>query len=314
MFEALRAGDEEAITNYLETSPDPSNVLLLAVQCAELSTIQFILSSTSRDSSTTDKTYLDINQRDPTTGNTPLHFAAHLGRTPIIHLLLTEPSINDAIPNLQGAQPVDLARTPEIATALQVSRDEYLESRLADLHKLIVTHQYGDLERFLEVPRTRALLDLNAHDGGVQGSTLLHEAARNRDIKLIQILLLHGADPFRRDKKGKLPQDITKDEKTRAVLKRSPAAVAAQNSIQEKAVLGSGAGLPGAEETSRDGTHREGREMKGYLKKWTNYTGGYKLRWFVLENGVMSYYKHQGKATYLLLIRSRSLCANKLLN
>jgi hypothetical protein len=35
--------------------------------------------------------------------------------------------------------------------------------------------------------------------------------------------------------------------------------------------------------------------MKGYLKKWTNYTSGYKLRWFVLEDGVLSYYKHQGK-------------------
>jgi hypothetical protein len=33
--------------------------------------------------------------------------------------------------------------------------------------------------------------------------------------------------------------------------------------------------------------------MKGYLKKWTNYTSGYKLRWFVLEDGVLSYYKHQ---------------------
>lgn len=35
--------------------------------------------------------------------------------------------------------------------------------------------------------------------------------------------------------------------------------------------------------------------MKGYLKKWVNYTTGYKLRWFVLEDGVLSYYKHQGE-------------------
>jgi hypothetical protein len=39
---------------------------------------------------------------------------------------------------------------------------------------------------------------------------------------------------------------------------------------------------------------KDAREMKGYLKKWTNYTSGYKLRWFVLEDGVLSYYKHQG--------------------
>lgn len=36
--------------------------------------------------------------------------------------------------------------------------------------------------------------------------------------------------------------------------------------------------------------------MKGYLKKWTNYTSGYKPRWFVLEDGVLSYYKHQDDA------------------
>ncbi|EPS41310.1 hypothetical protein H072_4833 [Dactylellina haptotyla CBS 200.50] len=300
LFEALRNGDTAAISKAIRDASEPdssldmSSILLLAVQCAEVQVVEFILASTSREQEPSDgKPYLDINHRDANTGNTALHFAAHLGRQPLVTLLLSEPAINDATPNHQGAQAIDLSRTPEIAQELQVSRDAYLDRRLAELHKLILTHNYPELEVFLEVPRTRALLDLNAHDGGVPGSTLLHEAAKVRDIRLIQILLLHGADPFRRDKKGKLPQDVTKDEKTRAVLKRSPAAVAAQNSIQEKAVLGSGAGIPGAEETSRDGTHREGREMKGHLKKWTNYTGGYKLRWFVLENGVLSYYKHQ---------------------
>ncbi|KAK6506124.1 hypothetical protein TWF506_011047 [Arthrobotrys conoides] len=299
LFEALRNGDTSAISKAIRDASEPgstiemASILLLAVQCAEVQVVEFVLSSTSRDPSDPLKPYLDINYRDLNTGNTALHFAANLGRQPLVSLLLSEPNINDVIPNLQGSQAIDLSRTPEIAQELQLSRDVYLDNRLVDLHKLVVTHAYPDLEAFLEVPRTRALLDLNAHDGGVPGSTLLHEAAKNKDIRLIQILLLHGADPFRRDKKGKLPQDVTKDEKTRAVLKRSPAAIAAKNSIQEKAVLGSGAGIPGAEDTSRDGTHREGREMKGHLKKWTNYTGGYKLRWFVLENGVLSYYKHQ---------------------
>jgi len=139
------------------------------------------------------------------------------------------------------------------------------------------------------------LLDLNVQDGGFPGSTLLHEAARRKDTRLIQILLLHGADPFRRDRKGKLPQDVTKDEKTKAVLKKSPAAMAAQQSIQEKAVLGPAPVSKASMRATRTGRpSKEGREMKGYLKKWTNYTGGYKLRWFVLENGVLSYYKHQG--------------------
>lgn len=31
--------------------------------------------------------------------------------------------------------------------------------------------------------------------------------------------------------------------------------------------------------------------MEGKLSKWTNYASGYKQRWFILENGMLSYYK-----------------------
>jgi len=33
--------------------------------------------------------------------------------------------------------------------------------------------------------------------------------------------------------------------------------------------------------------------FRGYLGKWTNFAGGYKTRWFVLENGILSYYHTQ---------------------
>ena len=33
-------------------------------------------------------------------------------------------------------------------------------------------------------------------------------------------------------------------------------------------------------------------EMKGWLQKWTNYIKGYQKRWFVLSNGVLSYYRY----------------------
>ncbi|KMU79194.1 sterol binding ankyrin repeat containing protein [Coccidioides immitis RMSCC 3703] len=120
----------------------------------------------------------------------------------------------------------------------------------------------------------------------------INDATRKKDSRLIQILLMNGADPFRRDRKGKLPQDVTKDDRTKAIVKRSPAAVIAQQGIQERSILGSSSGHGG--DVSIGG--KDAREMKGYLKKWTNYTGGYKLRWFVLEDGVMSYYKHQDDA------------------
>lgn len=33
-------------------------------------------------------------------------------------------------------------------------------------------------------------------------------------------------------------------------------------------------------------------EMSGFLLKWTNYLKGYQRRWFVLSNGVLSYYRY----------------------
>lgn len=42
-------------------------------------------------------------------------------------------------------------------------------------------------------------------------------------------------------------------------------------------------------------------EMKGWLFKWTNYLKGYQRRWFVLSNGVLSYYR------YIVFVNGRLL-------
>lgn len=34
------------------------------------------------------------------------------------------------------------------------------------------------------------------------------------------------------------------------------------------------------------------QDMKGWLFKWTNYLKGYQRRWFVLSNGLLSYYRY----------------------
>lgn len=322
LYEALRRGDAAAISRAIREPPSGdsggrssiasaadafssgarSSVLHLAVQCAELPVIEYILSTTTASQNTeSNLPYLDINQRDPTTGNTPLHLAAHLGRAEVVSLLLKQPEINDGIHNYNNRTPLEVSRTPQIFQMLQLARSIYLEEKTEILYRLVIAQSYSEIETLLEIPRVKGLLDLNTLEPPTNGgSTLLHDAARKRDLKLIEILLLHGADPFRRDKKGKLPQDVTKDEKTKNVLKKSPAAKAAARGIEERAVLGSAAeAISGAPSMSADGIvtnigGKEGRETKGYLKKWTNYTSGYKLRWFVLEDGVLSYYKHQG--------------------
>ncbi|KAI1417336.1 oxysterol binding protein [Hypoxylon sp. FL1857] len=313
IVEALRAGNTAAISKAIrETSEhgprastssmngahaaplEDTTVLHLAIQCAEYDVVEYVLSDGAG--------YIDINARDKD-GNTPLHIAASQGRGPVVRLLLEQKDINDAVANNQGKLPLDVARNPDIFQQLQLARTLFVQDKVKQVQDLVRTGAYDTLGHVLEEPRVKTILDINSIElpcdpVTVQnGGTLLHEAARKRDTKLIQALLLHGADPFQRDRKGKLPQQVTNDDITKAMLKRSPAAVAAQRGIQEKAVLGhatSQAG-PGSAITGDPLAGRE-PQMKGYLKKWTNYRKGYQLRWFVLENGVLSYYKHQDDA------------------
>lgn len=311
LFEILRSGDSAAIARAVQetselhtieegspTSPTSSGglegttILHLAIQCADPSVVEEILAVARNTPGAT----VDINARDRD-GNTPIHIASMLGRPSTVRLLLAQPGINDSLVNYHGRSPLDLARTPEIFQQLQLSRSLFVDAKTKEIQALVVRKSYNELERLLEDSKIEMVIDVNSGELAVDpstvqsGGTLLHEAARNKDIKLIQILLLHGADPFRRDRRGKLPQDITKDDRTRNILKKSPAAAAAQRVIQEKAVLGNTT----APTIDNQPGGKDGREMKGYLKKWTNYTTGYKLRWFVLEDGVLSYYKHQGK-------------------
>ncbi|KAI0878047.1 Oxysterol-binding protein-domain-containing protein [Hypoxylon argillaceum] len=313
IVEALRSGNTAAISKAIrETSengprastssfsaaagPTPledTTVLHLSIQCAELDVVEYVLSNGAG--------YIDVNARDKD-GNTPLHVAAAQGRGPIVRLLLEQKDINDAISNNQGKLPLDVARSPEIFQQLQLARTLFVQDKVQEVQDLVRKGAYETLGQVLEEPRVKIILDINSVELPCDpitvqsGGTLLHEAARKRDTKLIQALLLHGADPFQRDRKGKLPQHVTNDDVTRAMLKKSPAAVAAQRGIQEKAVLGHATSQAGPIATTGDPLSGREPQMKGYLKKWTNYRKGYQLRWFVLENGVLSYYKHQDDA------------------
>lgn len=295
VFEALRNGDTAAISRAAkddgEGKLEGTTILHLAIQCAEQPVIEYVLAQPGTD----------VNARDRD-GNTPLHVAATLGRAPIVKLLVELKDINDSIANYQGKTALDLARNPEIFQQLQFARSVFVDLNVRKIHELVGAGNYDGLEQLLNDTHVRSVLDVNGPELAADpattehGGTLLHEAARKKDLKLAQLLLLNGADPFRRDRKGKLPQDVTKDDKTRAILKKSPAAQAAQRSIQEKTILGESAQTGGPVSAEAGPGGKESREIKGYLRKWTNYTSGYKLRYFVLEDGVLSYYKHQDDA------------------
>ena len=283
-FELLRSGGPDKVKQALQENDSlkGTTVLHLAVQCASPAVIDQVLRSA-----------IDVDAQDKD-GNGALHLAAILGRAELVQLLLDHKADTSML-NYQGQTALDVARTPEIFQLLQLDRAMVTEKQIAKIHSLIRQGDYDGFEALLENSQITKIIDVNAMELASElstvesGGTLLHEAARKKDVKLVQLLLLNGADPFRRDKKGRLPKDVTKDDRTRAILKKSPATTAAQRGVQEKSILGTN---PASEKPMG----RDSREIKGYLKKWTNYTTGYKLRWFVLEDGVLSYYKHQDDA------------------
>lgn len=265
---ALCAGDQDKISNLIKNDEAVVNSLQLlhiAVRISPVNTINWILRNYD----------FDINATDGD-GNTPLHLAALYGRQDVALALLSIPQINDAIENRDGKQPVEVCKYPETAEVMQVARAQYVERTAGQLRKYLLEEDVKALEDLLSHPRAAALLDINGQDPD-SGSTVLHEFCKKRNKKMVEFILAHGGDPFRRDCKGVLPIDVTKDEGIRRLLRT---ARKEQNVIQARA-------------SNRTPQMGNPPTMKGYLKKWTNITGGYKLRWFVLENGVLSYYKKQ---------------------
>ncbi|PWN37056.1 uncharacterized protein FA14DRAFT_117850 [Meira miltonrushii] len=270
LLEALRNGDEKSLKTYFSSShPTSGHVkelnspLHLAVRCAEFNTIKFVLQQKPED----------LNAVEEQNGNTALHLAASTGRLDVIDLFLSRPQINDTIRNRDGQDPMEAAQTIEAAKLFQISRAE-LNFKYQDVYERWENQAHGsdeELKKFLQLPRI-GVVDLNTKSR-VSGSTLLHDAVRRKDTQLIELAVRKGADVFVRNKRGKRVLETTKDEKIKALL---------QQLSNADAAMAANANQPGLPPTFR-----------GYLGKWTNYARGYKNRWFVLENGILSYYHTQ---------------------
>ena len=243
---------------------------------------------------------LDLSAKNRV-GNTALHLAALQGRDDVVDLLLQQPDIDDSIVNHEGkqvpSQPTnesglthfqafEIAKTPELGLNMQgksrsgpqltpfreVNREKFAVETTSTLKEAIAHKDYTTIESILQGSRAKALIHMNRLDPET-GSTILHDAARRNDKRLVEILLANGADPIRRDRKGKLPFEITKDHKIRQMLRTTN---------------------PPSKSTSTDRPPNEKPYQKGYLKKWTNYARGSKLRWFILDGTTLSYYKSPG--------------------
>jgi len=270
LLDALHRDDRAAIAALVQqmdtSSPKPSleSPLHMAVRCAQPATIEYVLFELQ----------VDPNLPETDTGNTPLHLAVSTNRAEVAQLLLSHPAINDTIANKEGKTPDQFVTSYEMMQILQKSHNElrtliqkYLDDFEAQRSRGIsASDEETKLVEVISRPRVTAV-DL-AITSSTTGKDVLHTAVKYRSVNLIKAAMAHGADPYVKDMSGQSANDMTSDEQIRALL-RQLAHAGAENSL----------------------ALQQAPIYHGFMDKWTNYVHGYKVRWFVLENGVLSYYR-----------------------
>ncbi|CAI4037876.1 hypothetical protein SMKI_04G2120 [Saccharomyces mikatae IFO 1815] len=269
-----------------------SLILHYAVQVAPILLIKEIVSNWvdqidngKNPCNSNDNIHLDLNYQDEN-GNTPLHLAAAQSRSDVISFLLDQKSINDCIKNKAHLQPLDMCKDLNVAQMIQLKRDDYFLETVHSLRSAMNNRNFSRLDSIWKSPRNLNLLDINGIDPET-GTTLLYEYSQKKDVEMCQWLLKHGAEATVKDEKGRSPLDLVKN--IRLPTKPSSSAtpeiklkILLEKNLREQAIVHENV------ETNKPPTYR------GFLKKWTNFAHGYKLRWFVLSSdGNLSYYKDQ---------------------
>ncbi|WVQ67040.1 uncharacterized protein L199_005233 [Kwoniella botswanensis] len=281
LLSALRSDNAAEVQPFLdELRPSTKSVegqedldkagrlLGMAVRVASVPIINLILQSPAIPNPN-----LPVNLGSSTT---PLHVVSEIGRTEVVEVLLSDPRINDTVRDEQGRTALECSATSEISHLIEESRGQLQLKYLAKLAGYISSplssvDESLNMVEFLEGPRT-GILNLSALDER-SGTSILHEAARRRDLRLVELAVKRGADVFVRDKRGRRVLDGEKnaDERIKVFLR--------QFNNQDSLVEAKSDGRP--------------PDLRGFLSKWVNYRSGWRTRWFVLENGVLSYYRNR---------------------
>ncbi|KAF7378136.1 Oxysterol-binding protein [Mycena sanguinolenta] len=291
--------------------------LHLAIRCASLDTVTLLLSH---------RAISPNGVHPPGSGTTPLHLAAALGRADVVNLLLEQDAIDDTLLDSGGHTARECARGREVGRVFDDSvaflNAEYRSLLRSYILSPFPSHGHSNsaasaansplmtsagsspqlapsqvgqpppaLLALLSSPRARHL-DLSYLDDA-SGRALLHEAARRRDLRLLELAVRAGADVYVRDRRGRLPGQngggadggggggvISKGGGKGGKGEGEVKAFLRQLTNQDAALLNP------APPTAAP-------VLRGYLNKYTNVAKGWNTRWFVLKDGVMSYYRNQ---------------------
>lgn len=223
-------------------------------------------------------------------------------------MLLEQESIDDTLRDSQGKSCKDVAKGKEIIRAIEgtplrtsgyrsassacsihsVDSRSFLNASYRSLLRTYIlspanAQPHPALLALLESPRAR-FVSLSYLDND-SGTSLLHEAARRKDLRLIELAVRAGADVFVRDRRGKMAYDSTgagKDDRVRVFLRQCKCPSRRVPSRSDHVAVAN------HDTTLIDAPLSEPPTLRGYLNKYTNVARGYNTRWFVLKGGVLS--------------------------
>eukprot|EP00158_Paraphelidium_tribonemae_P008019 Partr_v1_DN28436_c0_g1_i2_m41728 putative Oxysterol-binding protein len=215
---------------------------------------------------------IDINSADAK-GNTALHLASKAGRLSICESLL-KCGADCTLSNNDGRDASEMAKTQSVLDLVLFHRKLFVTAKAKDMLHLATSGNMAGVQAMFNDTRVAKLVDINYQDP-MTGDSLLHIASEQNNVDMVTWCLKMRADPLVRDKRGKLPMEKTKNDRIKVLL---------------KGVINQGS-FSGHQPASSAGV-----KMQGVLYKWTNYAGGYKKRWFLLEDGILYYYRSQEDA------------------
>ncbi|KAJ2309050.1 hypothetical protein IWW55_000021 [Coemansia sp. RSA 2706] len=248
---------------YQSSSGDPliasCTPLHLAVQCPRKDVITAILDF--------GQPHVPIDATDAQ-GMTALHLACKASRKEVVKLLLRR-GANDMQLDVQGQDPLAYASEADVAILIQDHRAELAHAATTQLFALARAGNAEGATEMIESAQLATRINLGARDA--DGGTVLHAAVQGGMEALARWAITEGVDVFARDAHGKLAEAYADSAAMRELLSQAP--------------MGNARAVSG-----------KAPKFSGELHKWTNYAGGWKLRWFELEDGVLSYYKNQADA------------------
>lgn len=132
--------------------------------------------------------------------------------------------VSSHLPSVSAYLPSVVSSSPKIATSVSVppslpNSPSLSSTPISAASGHVSNAEAEKLYHFIAGRRSRCL-DFSARDN-ISGSTILHEAARRKDLGIIKLVVARGGDVLVRDRKGKLAVEVAKDERIKIMLKQS---------------------------------------------------------------------------------------------